>query len=139
MDLRNVVLLVVLGVIFLLSFSAKPTAVRQQHGAAPINILIVLMCGLLALFSIAGGIVAIARDCKTITEFSLLGAELSTGDVGIALIGIALLITYFTTRSVLKSGRNRAAVALSKVRKDRTNYRRAQVFSLHAKVTAKSR
>ena len=117
MDLRNVVLLVVIGVIFLLLFSARPVAVRQQRAPAPIHILIVLTCGLLALFSITGGIVAIGCGSKTNTEFSFLGAELSTGDVGIALIGIGLLITYFTTRTVLKSGRNQAAVALSKVRK----------------------
>ena len=112
MDVRNVVLLVVLGVIFLLLSSATPAAVRQQRAAAPIHILIVLISGLLALFSVTSGILAIAAGSKTNTECSFLDAELSAGDVGIALIAIGLLITYFTTRSLLKSGRNHASVSL---------------------------
>jgi hypothetical protein len=115
MDLRNVVLLVVLGVVFLLLFSARPIAVPHQRAAAPIHILIVLTCGLLALFSIVGGIVAIIRGPEANTEFSLLGAELSTSDVGVALVGIGLLITYFTTRSVLRSARGRAALPVGKL------------------------
>jgi hypothetical protein len=107
MDLRNVVLLVILGVVFLLLFSARPMAVLHQRATAPIRMLIVLTCGLLALFSIIGGIVAIIRGSEANTEFSLLDAELSTVDVGVALVGIGLLITYFTTRSVLRSARDR--------------------------------
>jgi hypothetical protein len=102
MDLRNVVLLVVLGVVFLLLSSATPAAVRQQRAAAPVHILIVLISGLLAVFSITSGILAIAGGSKTNTESSFLDAKLSAGDLGIALIAIGLLITYFTTRSLLK-------------------------------------
>lgn len=56
--------------------------------------LIVVTFGL-AVALIAGGIIAIVRSAKSNTEFSLLGVKLSTG-VGLALVGIGLLLTYFT-------------------------------------------
>jgi hypothetical protein len=49
--------------------------------------------GLIALASIAGGVIAIIR-AKSNTEFSLLGIKLSTG-VGVALVGVGFLIAYF--------------------------------------------
>jgi hypothetical protein len=50
--------------------------------------------------SVADARPAVVRGSKANTELSLLGAELSTVDVGAALIGTGLLVTYFTTRSV---------------------------------------
>jgi hypothetical protein len=102
MDLRSVVLLVVLGVVFLLLFTARPLAVPDHRAATPIHILVVITCGLLAVISIGGGIVAIVHGSKADAEFSLLDAELSTADVGVALIGFGLLIAYFTNRALLK-------------------------------------
>ena len=60
----------------------------------PSHILIVLTFGL-ALASIVGGVIAIIRTAKSNTEFSLLGVKLSTG-VGVALVGIGLLLAYVT-------------------------------------------
>jgi hypothetical protein len=112
MDLRNVVLLVVLGVVFLLLFSATPMAVAHQRAAAPIHILIVITWGVLAVVAVASGIVAIIHSSTaTNTEFSLLGADLSTGDVGVGLVGTGLLMAYFTNRV-----RNMAALPLHKPR-----------------------
>jgi hypothetical protein len=119
MDLKNVLLLVVLGVVFVLLFTARPMAVPHQRAAAPIHILIVVTCGLLALVSIAGGIAAIVHGAKANTEFSLLDAELSTADVGVALVGFGLLIAYFTNRGVLKSARDIATLREDKPRKPR--------------------
>jgi hypothetical protein len=48
----------------------------------------------LAFATIVGGVIAIIRSVKSNTEFSLLGVKLSTG-VGLALVGIALLLAYF--------------------------------------------
>jgi hypothetical protein len=56
--------------------------------------LIVVTFGL-AFASIVGGVIAILRSAKSNTQFSLLDVKLSTG-VGLALIGIGLLLTYFT-------------------------------------------
>jgi hypothetical protein len=126
MDLRNVLLLVVLGIVVLLLFSARPMAAPYQRAAIRTHILVVLICGLLALFSITAGIVGIIRGSPCDTEFSLLGAELSTSDVGVALVGIGLLITYFTTRSILKTAIDPAAFLLGKFWKSRKrNNRRA--------------
>jgi hypothetical protein len=49
----------------------------------------------LAFALIVGGVKAIMRTAKSNTEFSLLGVKLSTG-VGVALVGIGLLLAYFT-------------------------------------------
>ena len=49
----------------------------------------------LAFATIVGGVIAIIRSVKSNTEFSLLGVKLSTG-VGLALVGIALLLAYFS-------------------------------------------
>ena len=55
--------------------------------------LIVVTFGL-AVASIVCGVIAIIR-AKSNTEFSLLGVKLSTG-VAVALVGIGLLLAYFT-------------------------------------------
>jgi hypothetical protein len=89
----------------------------HQRSAAPIHTLIVVTFGLLALASIAGGVIAIMQSSKSNTEFSLLGAKLSTGDVGVALVGIGLVIAYFTVRAVLKSIGELAALPPDKSRK----------------------
>ena len=57
--------------------------------------LIVVTFGL-AVASIVVGVIAITRLAKSNTEFSLLGVKLSTG-VAVALVGIGLLLAYFTT------------------------------------------
>jgi hypothetical protein len=56
--------------------------------------LIVVTFGL-AFASIVGAVIAIIRSAKSNTEFSLLGVKLSTG-VGVGLLGIGLLLVYFT-------------------------------------------
>jgi len=57
--------------------------------------LIVVIFGL-AVVSIVVGVIAIVRSAKSDTEFSLLGVKLSTG-VGLALVGIGLLLAYFAS------------------------------------------
>ena len=57
--------------------------------------LIVVTLGL-AFASVVVGVIAIIRSAKSNTEFSLLGVKLSTGG-GVALVGIGLLLAYFTT------------------------------------------
>ena len=57
--------------------------------------LIVVIFGL-AIASIVGGTIAIIRTVKSNTEFSLLGVKLLTG-AAVALVGIGLLLAYFTT------------------------------------------
>ena len=49
----------------------------------------------LAVASIVVGVIAIIRLAKPNTEFSLFGVKLSTG-VAVALVGIGLLLAYFT-------------------------------------------
>jgi len=60
----------------------------------PSHTLILVTFGL-AFASIVGGVIVIIRSAKSKTEFSLLGVKLSTG-VGVGLVGIGLLIAYFT-------------------------------------------
>jgi len=57
--------------------------------------LIVVTFGL-AFASIVVGVIAIIKNANPNSEFSLLGVKLSTG-VSVALVGIGLLLAYFTT------------------------------------------
>lgn len=85
-------------------------AVPHQIAALRLHILIVCIFGVLALTSIAGGIYAIVVNATSPTVFRIFGAELSTGHVGVALVGIGFIITFFTVRSVLKNQRDLAAL-----------------------------
>ena len=75
----------------------------HQTVAMPLHLLIVSVFGLLALVSIGGGIYAIAMRSTAQTTLTILGAELRTEHVGVALVGIGLIIAFLTVRSVLKS------------------------------------
>ena len=75
----------------------------HQSVAMPLHFLIVSIFGLLALISIGGGIYAIAVRSTAQTTLSILGAELRTEHVGVALVGIGFIIAFLTVRSVLKS------------------------------------
>ncbi len=57
--------------------------------------LIIVTFGL-AFASIVVGVIAIVRIAKSNTELWLLGVKVSTG-VAVALVGIGLLLAYFTT------------------------------------------
>ena len=91
-----------------------PMARPHQHAALPLHFLIVAIFGLLALTSIGGGIYAITRDSESDTKLKILGAELSTGHVGVALVGIGFIITFFTVRAVLKNQHDLAALPSDK-------------------------
>ena len=82
----------------------------HQRAALPLHILIVCVFGLLALTSIGGGIYAITTNATSPTTLSILGADFSTGHVGVAFVGIGFIITFFTVRSVLRSQRDLAAL-----------------------------
>jgi hypothetical protein len=85
-------------------------APAHQRAAMPLHLLIVSVFGILALASIAGGIYAISKDTESDTYFKIMGAELSTGHVGVALVGLGLLIASFTVRSVLKNQHDLASL-----------------------------
>ena len=76
---------------------------EHQSVAMPLHFLIVGVFGLLALISIGGGIYAIAVRSTAQTTLVILGAELRTEHVGVALVGIGFIIAFLTVRSVLKS------------------------------------
>ena len=82
-----------------------PPAMSAEHQsvAMPLHFLIVGVFGLLALISIGGGIYAIAVRSTAQTTLVILGAELRTEHVGVALVGIGFIIAFLTVRSVLKS------------------------------------
>lgn len=85
------------------------TAVHQQT-ALPLHTLIVCIFGALALVCIIGGIVALFQKSESKTQFDIMGAHLSTGSVGVAFVGIGLLMAYFTIRSVLNNQRELAGL-----------------------------
>jgi hypothetical protein len=66
--------------------------------------------GIFALSCIGGGIYAIYRNALSPTNFSIFGASFSTGHVGVAVVGIGLLIAYFSVRAFLRNQRELAAL-----------------------------
>jgi hypothetical protein len=79
------------------------TAEPHQRAAMPLHRTIVLIFGLLALACIGGGIVGIIYSATSETKLDIFGVHLSTGHVGVAFVGLGLIIGYFTVRSVLRS------------------------------------
>lgn len=75
----------------------------HQQAAAPLHRLIIISLGLLALAAIGTGAYSLFRGSAGHTEFVLLGSHLSTSNVGVALVGLGLMIAFFTVRSVLKN------------------------------------
>lgn len=95
-------------------------SVDHQREAAKLHSLIVRIFGLLAFCCIVGGIIAIILNSKSETDFQIFGARFTTGDVGVALVGIGLLMTYFTVRAVLKSQKEIAALPVEHKSKQNT-------------------
>jgi len=80
-------------------------AAKQQRMAVPVHQLLAIVFGILALVCIGGGICAIVANARSKTELSILGAHLTTGHIGVAFVGIGLIIAIFVVRSVLKNQR----------------------------------
>jgi hypothetical protein len=78
-------------------------AERHQKAAIPLHIIIVGIFGFLALACIGGGIYAIAANAKSKTDLDIFGVHLSTGHVGVAFVGIGLIIALLSVRAVLKN------------------------------------
>lgn len=102
---------------------AAPTREREPlphapHGqshleiAMPLHRQIITTSGILAASCILGGIVAVLWDAKSKTEFEVLGAHLTTGHVGVAFMGVGVVIGFFTVRAVLRSQRDLAHLRL---------------------------
>jgi hypothetical protein len=68
----------------------------------------------LALTSIGGGIYAIAVRSEAQTTLTILGLELRTEHVGVALVGIGFIIAFLTVRSVLRSQHDLAKLPLDR-------------------------
>ncbi|WP_139240613.1 hypothetical protein [Geitlerinema sp. PCC 9228] len=93
-----------------------PTAPIHQREAIELHKLITKTFGLLAIICIAGGIYAIAINSNSNTEIQIFGAQISTEHVGVAFVGIGVLLTFFTIRSVLNNQRDLAALPLNSQR-----------------------
>lgn len=71
--------------------------------AMPLYRLIVITFGMLSFACIAGGIIAILWNSSSKTEFEILGSHLTTEHVGVAFVGIGLIIAYFTVMALLRN------------------------------------
>jgi len=106
------VLIVVVG----LSIVGKaPTrGIGHQREALSLHTLIVKISGILAFVCILGGILALLVGGSAETSIDLFGAKLTTTHVGVAFVGIGLLVGYFTVKLVLKNQRDLANIPDSK-------------------------
>jgi len=78
----------------------REDTMSEKHD--PTHLRIVNIFGALAALSIVGGIVAVIWNAVAPTEFSLWGAKLSTGSVGVAFVGLGLVSAVVAVRSLLK-------------------------------------
>ena len=90
--------------------SPRPMARPHQEAARSVHVLIIVIFGVLALACIGGGVLAIIANAHSNTELSILGAQLTTGHVGVAFMGIGVIMAFFTVRAVLRSQRDLAAL-----------------------------
>jgi hypothetical protein len=82
----------------------------HQRAALPLHVLIVAIFGVVALACIGGGIFAVWKGATSDTTFNLFGARMSTGSVGVAFVGIGVVIAYLTIKAVLKNQRDLGAL-----------------------------
>jgi len=80
----------------------------DDHDAPVLDRMIVVM-GLLAGLSIAGGIIGIIWNATSPTSFDVFGVTLSTGHVGVAFTALGLICMLFTVRGILKFLRKRSS------------------------------
>ena len=85
--------------------SKEVSIVANPNPESPVLAYIVFAMFILALVSIAGGIVAIIWNTVSPTTFEAFGVKLSTGHVGVAFTGIGLVMAYFTFKRVLDNVR----------------------------------
>ena len=90
----------------------------HQRAALPLHSLIVKLFGFLAFVCVLGGLLGVVLGSTEMTSFELLGAKFSTTHVGIAFVGIGLLVNYFTVRAVLKNQLNLAQIPKDESRDD---------------------
>ncbi len=87
-----------------------PMSQSHQRVALPLHILAIKIFGLLAFISILGGIIAVILNATSETKIDIFGAHITTGHVGVALISIGLIMTFFTVRTIVRSQRELAAL-----------------------------
>lgn len=100
-----------IAVVYIMFFAPGLTLGRgHQLAAVPLHKMIVLVFGLLAFVCIGGGIVGIIYGATSETKLDFLFVHLGTQHVGVAFVGIGLIVAYFTVRSVLRSQHELAAL-----------------------------
>jgi hypothetical protein len=82
----------------------------HQKAALPLHKLIVVIVGLMGLACVVAGLIAILHTARAPSEISIFSARVKTGDVGVALVAIGLLVGLFTFLGVLKNQRDLAAI-----------------------------
>lgn len=93
-------------------FPKKNTSYDVAHvkAAQPMVYIMLAITGILSGLIIIGGIYATFSNLLSPTQLSLLGFTINTGSVGVALIGLGLIIMYFVFSKILKSIRYLASL-----------------------------
>ncbi len=85
-------------------------SIDHQEKAMPLHKLIVIVFGFLAFICILGGAVGIFSNVPADTQVKFIGIQLTTKNVGVAFVGIGMIIAFLTIRSVLKNQKDLAAL-----------------------------
>lgn len=84
--------------------------IKHLSAARPVLTAVLVVMGVLSLVAVIGGVAAIIWNATSPTNFTLLGATLSTGHVGVAFAGMGLLCMLFVVRAVLNNIRHLATL-----------------------------
>lgn len=82
----------------------KPVLYSPKHieKASPVIKLIIYIMGFLSALCIIGGLIGIIWNSYSPTQIKILGADISTGHVGVAFTALGIISMLFVSRSVLK-------------------------------------
>lgn len=75
---------------------------EDVRAAKPILSLAIVMSGILAALMIAAGTVAIIWRSQAASDISVLGIHITTGDVGVALVGLGAITAIVVIRRALQ-------------------------------------
>jgi hypothetical protein len=105
LDWKVVALFLVGLLLWCFFFLSISYAAKHQRARLPLQQLIATVFGVLALVCVGVGIYAMVANARAKTEFGVLGAHLTAGQVGVAFVGLGLVIGLFVVRVVLKKRR----------------------------------
>ena len=85
-------------------YSQKINKVNQSHrhvkSASPLLLTMIILVGVLSVLATVGGIIAIINNSLSETKINILGMLISTGHVGVAFVGLGIIMMILVYRNI---------------------------------------